>query len=125
HDNHIPLTFSISRLKTRLINIYGIIQRTLLYSIVTAIVFGLYALLVAGIGTALVKFVGLTSQAMLVASTVVVALAAVPIRNRLQRMVDRSLFRERRDYPLALRNIGNAIGASSGIDDCLRAVAAL
>ena len=119
----IPLSFAFAILKYRLMNIDVIIRRTVLYSIFTAIVFGLYALLVAGIGTALVKFVGLTSQAMLVASTVVVALAAVPIRNRLQRMVDRNLFRERRDYPLALRNIGNAIGASSGIDDFLRYVA--
>jgi len=35
----------------------------------------------------------------------------LPIRNRLQRVVDRNLFREKRDYPLALRNIANAIGA--------------
>jgi serine phosphatase RsbU (regulator of sigma subunit) len=118
----IPLSFAFAILKYRLMNIDVIIRRTVLYSIFTAIVFVLYAVLVAGVGTALVKFVGLTSQAMLVASTVVVALAAVPIRNRLQRMVDRNLFRERRDYPLALRNIGNAIGASSGIDDFLRYV---
>jgi len=119
----IPLSFAFAILKYRLMNIDIIIRRTVLYSIFTAIVFVLYAVLVAGVGTALVKFAGLTSQTMLVASTVVVALAAVPIRNRLQRMVDRNLFRERRDYPLALRNIGNAIGASRGIDDFLRYVA--
>ncbi len=116
----IPLSFAFAILKYRLMNIDVIIRRTVLYSILTFVVFALYAVLVAGVGTALVKFAGLTSQTMLVASTVVIALAAVPIRNRLQRMVDRNLFRERRDYPLALRNIANAIGTSRGVDDLLR-----
>ena len=104
----IPLAFAFAILKYRLMNIDVIIRRTVLYSLLTFVVFALYAVLVAGVGTALVKFAGLTSQTMLVASTVVIALAAVPIRNRLQHMVDRNLFRERRDYPLGLRNIGNA-----------------
>src|SRR5207302_10810884 len=80
----------------------------------------LYALLVAGLGTALVKFAGMTSQTMLVASTVVIALVTVPIRNRLQRVVDRNLFRERRDYALALRNISNAIGTSGDVETFVR-----
>ena len=116
----IPLAFAFAILKYRLMNIDVIIRRTVLYSLLTFVVFALYAVLVAGVRTALVKFAGLTSQTMLVASTVVIALAAVPIRNRLQHMVDRNLFRERRDYPLGLRNIGNAIAASEGIDDFLR-----
>ena len=56
----------------------------------------------------------MTSQTMLVASTVVIALVTVPIRNRLQRVVDRDLFasefviraqrmgRDVREIPIAL-----------------------
>ncbi|HEY8182475.1 MAG TPA: SpoIIE family protein phosphatase, partial [Thermoanaerobaculia bacterium] len=116
----IPLSFAFAILKYRLMNIDVIIRRTVLYSFLTAIVFVLYAILVAGLGTALVKFAGMTSQTMLVASTVVIALVTVPIRNRLQRVVDRNLFRERRDYPLALRNISNAIGTSGDVEPFLR-----
>ena len=119
----IPLSFAFAILKYRLMNIDVIIRRTVLYSILTAVVFGLYALLVAVLGTALVKFTGVTSQTMLVASTVVIALVTVPIRNRLQRVVDRNLFRERRDYPLALRNIGNAIADGQDVDYFLRLAA--
>lgn len=115
----IPLSFAFAILKYRLMNIDVIIRRTVMYSILTFVVFALYGVLVASVGTLLVKFAGLTSQTMLVASTVVIALAAVPLRNRLQQMVDRNLFREKRDYPLALRNIGNAIG-DRDVDDFLR-----
>ncbi len=109
----IPLAFAFAILKYRLMNIDVIIRRTVLYSILTFVVFALYAVVVAGIGTALVKLAGLTNSTVLVASTVIVAIAAVPIRNRLQGLVDRNLFREKRDAALALRNIGNAIGGSS------------
>ena len=119
----IPLSFAFAILKYRLMNIDVIIRRTVLYSILTAVVFSLYALVVAVVGTTLVKFAGMTSQTMLVASTVVIALVAVPLRNRLQQMVDRNLFRERRDYPLALRNIGQAIANSQDVDEFLRVCA--
>jgi sigma-B regulation protein RsbU (phosphoserine phosphatase) len=108
----IPVSFAFAILKYRLMNIDVIIRRTVLYSILSAVVFVLYGVLVAGVGTLLIRFARVQNTTMVIASTIVVALVAVPLRNRLQRMVDRNLFRERRDYPLALRNIGNAIGGS-------------
>jgi serine phosphatase RsbU (regulator of sigma subunit) len=116
----IPISFAFAILKYRLMNIDVIIRRTVLYSLLTGIVFVLYAVMVAGLGTALVKFAGVRNQTMLIASTVVIALITVPLRNRLQHVVDRNLFRERRDYPQALRNLAQAIGSSAGADDFLR-----
>jgi serine phosphatase RsbU (regulator of sigma subunit) len=106
----IPLSFAFAILKYRLMNIDVIIRRTVLYTILTAVVFVLYGVLVAGVGTLLIRFARVQNTTLVIASTIVVALVAVPLRNKLQQMVDRNLFRERRDYPLALRNIGNAIG---------------
>jgi phosphoserine phosphatase RsbU/P len=108
----IPVSFAFAILKYRLMNIDVIIRRTVMYSILSAVVFVLYGVLVAGVGTLLIRFARVENTTMVIASTIVVALVAVPLRNRLQQMVDRNLFRERRDYPLALRNIGNAIGGS-------------
>jgi len=42
---------------------------------------------------------------MVIAATLVVALLSVPLRNKLQTLVDRNLFRHRYDYPEALRAI--------------------
>lgn len=104
----IPLSFAFAILKYRLMNIDVIIRRTVLYTILSAIVFLVYVVLVAGVGTLVVRFTAVQNQTMVIASTIVVGLIAIPLRNRLQRMVDRNLFRERRDYPLALRNISYA-----------------
>ena len=106
----IPISFAFAILKYRLMNIDIIIRRTVLYTLLSAVVIVLYGVLVAGVGTLLIRFARVENTTMVIASTILVALVAVPLRNRLQQMVDRNLFRERRDYPLALRNIGNAIG---------------
>jgi sigma-B regulation protein RsbU (phosphoserine phosphatase) len=106
----IPLSFAIAIFKYRLMNIDIIIRRTVLYSILSAIVFGVYIALVAGVGSLVVHFTAVKNQTMIIGSTIIVGLIAIPLRNRLQRIVDRNLFRERRDYALALRNISSATG---------------
>ena len=119
----IPLSFAFAILKYRLMNIDVIVRRTVLYSLLTAAVFVIYGTLVGGVGTILVHFAGMQNRTMVMASTIVVALIAVPLRTRLQEMVNRNLFRERRDYPLALRNISDAIDRSNGIDEFLKVCA--
>ena len=106
----IPLSFAVAILKYRLMNIDVIIRKTVLYSILSAIVLILYVGLVAGLGSLVIHFTAVKSQTMVIASTIFVGLIAIPLRNKLQRMVDRNLFREQRDYSLALRNISTAIG---------------
>jgi len=119
----IPISFAFAIAKYRLMNIDLIIRRTVVYTILTAIVFVVYAALVAGLGTLLVRFAGLHNQTMVIASTIVVALIAVPLRNRLQTVVDRNVFRERTDYPLALRTISDATGRGAGREELLRIAA--
>jgi serine phosphatase RsbU (regulator of sigma subunit) len=107
----IPFSFAFAILKYRLMNIDIIIRRTVLYTMLSAVVLFVYVVLVAGVGSLIVHFTAVQSQTMVIASTIVVGLIAVPLRNRLQQMVDRNLFRERRDYPLALRKITHAISS--------------
>lgn len=106
----IPLSFAVAILKYRLMNIDVIIRRTVLYTILSAIVLFVYVVLVAGVGSLVVHFTAVKNQTMVIASTIFVGLIAIPLRNKLQRMVDHNLFRERRDFSLALRNISSAIG---------------
>lgn len=119
----IPLSFAFAIVKYRLMNIDLIIRRTVTYAILSAIVFILYGVLVAGVGTLLVRFAGVQNQAMVIASTIVVALVAVPLRNTLQRLVDRNVFRERVSHPLALRTIADAVGSGMAREDLLRLLA--
>jgi serine phosphatase RsbU (regulator of sigma subunit) len=102
----IPLSFAFAILKYRLMNIDVIIKKTVVYAILSGAIILCYLVLVGGLGTLLVRISGVKSQTMVIASTLVVALAFVPLRNSLQKLVDRNLFREAVDYPQALRAIG-------------------
>ncbi|MEA2488893.1 MAG: phosphoserine phosphatase RsbU/P [Acidobacteriota bacterium] len=101
----VPISFAVAILKYRLMNIDVIIRKTVGYAILSGAIVVLYLILVGGLGTMLVRVAGLQNQTMVIASTLVVALLFVPLRNKLQTLVDRNLFRHKYDYPEALRAI--------------------
>jgi serine phosphatase RsbU (regulator of sigma subunit) len=99
----VPISFAAAILKYRLMNIDLLIRKTVVYAILSGAIAVVYLGLVGGLGTLLVNVAGLKNQTMVIASTLVVALLFVPVRNKLQTLVDRNLFRHRYDYPEALR----------------------
>ena len=102
----IPISFAVAILKYRLMNIDVIIRKTVVYAVLSALIIAVYLGLVGGLGSFLVYAFGLENQTtMIIGSTLVVALLVVPVRNRLQLFVDRSLFRHKYDYPEALKAI--------------------
>ncbi|MFL6248792.1 MAG: SpoIIE family protein phosphatase [Thermoanaerobaculia bacterium] len=101
----VPISFAVAILKYRLMNIDLLIRKTVVYAILSGAIAVVYLGLVGGLGTLLVNVAGLKNQTMVIASTLVVALLFVPVRNKLQTLVDRNLFRHRYDYPEALRAI--------------------
>ncbi|HEX7832597.1 MAG TPA: PDZ domain-containing protein, partial [Thermoanaerobaculia bacterium] len=102
----IPLSFAAAILKYRLMNIDVIIRKTVVYAILSAVIVVFYVGLVGGLGSFLVYAFGLENQTtMIIGSTLVVALGFVPLRNKLQTLVDRNLFRHRYEYPEALRSL--------------------
>ena len=109
----VPISFGVAILKYRLMNIDLIIRRTVAYAILSGAIIVLYLVLVGGLGTVLVNVAGMQNQTMVIASTLVVALLFVPLRTKLQTLVDRNLFRHKYDYPAALRAISaDALNAS-------------
>jgi serine phosphatase RsbU (regulator of sigma subunit) len=101
----IPISFAVAILKYRLMNIDVIIKKTVAYAILSGLIIVLYLALVGGLGAVLVNVAGVTNQRMVIISTLIVAIVFVPLRNQLQRMVDKNLFRQKTDYPQALRAI--------------------
>ena len=110
----IPLSFAFAILKYRLMNIDVIIKKTVAYAILSGAVIFLYLVLVGGLGTLLIQVAGVTNNITVIAATLVVAAVFVPLRNKLQHLVDRNLFRQKYDYPQALRAIStDTVGAVS------------
>jgi len=101
----IPISFAAAILKYRLMNIDVIIRKTVVYAFLTGAIILVYLVLVGGLGTLLVNVAGVKNQTTVIASTLVVALLFVPLRNKLQTLVDRNLFRHKYEYPEALKAI--------------------
>jgi serine phosphatase RsbU (regulator of sigma subunit) len=99
----IPISFAVAIFKYRLMNIDVIIRKTVVYAVLSGVIVILYLAVVGILGTLLVNVAGVRNQTTVIAATLVVALVFVPMRNRLQKLLDRTLFRHKYDYPEALR----------------------
>ncbi|HEX2061182.1 MAG TPA: hypothetical protein VHK90_10610, partial [Thermoanaerobaculia bacterium] len=119
----VPLSFAAAILKYRLMNIDVIIRRTVVYAMLSTAIVVFYLGLVGGLGTLLVTVAHVENQTLVIASTLIVALAFVPLRNKLQTLVDRNLFRHKFDYPEALRAITNEARVADDTGTFLHSVA--
>lgn len=105
----IPLSFALAILKYRLMDIDLIIKKTIIYTIITGIIVALYLSLVSGLGVWLVKFTGVKNELVKIFFTLAIAALFVPVRNRVQGIVDRRFFRKKYDYPTALKTLSREI----------------
>lgn len=119
----IPMSFAFAILKYRLMNIDVIVKKTVAYAILSGAIVLLYLVLVGGLGTLLINVAGVTNTTTVIAATLVVAAIFVPLRNRLQHLVDRNLFRQKYDYPQALRAISADTVAAVSLGPYLTSVA--
>jgi serine phosphatase RsbU (regulator of sigma subunit) len=119
----IPISFAFAILKYRLMNIDIIIRKTVVYAVLSGTIVVMYVILVGGLGTLLVSAAGVQNQTLVITSTLVVALMFVPVRNKLQTVVDRYLFRHKYDYPEALRAVSAETRAASETGEYLAAIA--
>jgi hypothetical protein len=88
----LPVSMGVAILKYRLYDIDRLISRTLAYAIVTGLLVGLYAAVVALAGAA-----SFSSPAEVAAATLAAAALFSPLRRRVQRVVDRRFNRARYD----------------------------
>ena len=120
----IPVSFAVAVLKYRLMNIDLIIRKTVVYAVLSGTIVLVYLGLVGGLGSFLVYAFGMENQtSMIIGSTLIVALLFVPLRNRLQLLVDRNLFRHRYEYPEALRAIAEESRTSDDATELLASTA--
>jgi signal transduction histidine kinase len=105
----IPLSIGIAMLRYRLFDVDVLINRTLVYGTLTACVIGLYVLVVGYFG---VLFRTGGNLAISLLATGLVALLFQPLRNRLQRGVNRLMYGERDDPYAVLSRLGQRLEAT-------------
>jgi hypothetical protein len=107
----------IAVLRYRLYDIGRIINRTIVYALLTAVLVGLYAAIVVGIGSLLG---GRSSPVLIAAATLVVAALAGPARRRIQTLIDRRFYRRRYDAERVLAEFGSRLRDEVDVDELRR-----
>lgn len=103
----IATAIGIAIRRYRLYDIDLVINRTLVYGVLTAAVAGVYVLVVGGLG---VLFQAQGSVALSLLGVGIVALVVQPVRDRLQRAVNRLMYGPGRDDPyMALSRLGQRL----------------
>jgi hypothetical protein len=95
----IPLSFGFAILRSRLWDIDAIINKALVYGLLTSLLGALYAGLIIGLENLAKLFGGTAAQnpAELVISTLAIAALFLPVRQRIQAIIDRRFYRRKYD----------------------------
>jgi signal transduction histidine kinase len=117
----LPAATSIAILRYRLYEIDVIINRTLVYAVLTIVVVGFYVGVVGVLGALLQQRAGLFVSLL---ATAVIALAFAPLRVRVQGAVNRLLFGARPDPYEVLAGLGRQMESTIADAPLLEAVAA-
>jgi two-component system, NarL family, sensor kinase len=113
----IPAAATVAIVRHQLYDIRLIVNRSLVYGLLTLGVIGSYLGIVAGLSALADN--RLSARQSLIA-TAAIAIAFAPARSGLQRLVDRLMYGQRRDPAAAAARVGVRLGA--GLDGVLRAV---
>lgn len=104
----LPLSLAFGILRYRLFDIDPIINRTLVYGALTAITMGIYVFIVGYLGN---LFQAIDKSIIAFLATGLVAVLFQPLRERLQRSVNRLMYGERDDPYAVLTSLGERLEA--------------
>ena len=112
----IPISIALAVLRHRLYDIDLIINRTLVYGALTALLASAYAGGVVGLQTALRVLTGQESTLAIVASTLAIAALFGPLRRWVQASVDRRFYRRKYDAAKTLEAFGSRLRDETDLD---------
>lgn len=109
----LPVAMAFAILRYRLLDVELVVNRSVVYALLTAALAGLYLLLVAVIATALDLAAGSQGHTVvLVGTALVVGLLVTPLRGRIEALIDRIFFKQHLDYERALNRWSEELSTS-------------
>jgi len=99
----IPVSFAFSILRYQAMDIDVVINRSLVYSLLTGFIVGIYLLVVGFFGEILCRITGYQGTLFPILATLVAALLFAPAKNRIRVLVDKVFYRVRYDYRKAVQ----------------------
>ncbi len=116
----IPLSIGVAIMRHRLFDIDVLINRTLVYGVLTACVVGIYILVVGYLGA---MFQTGGNLAISLVATGVVAVIFAPLRERLQRTINRLMYGERDDPYAVISRLGRRLEGTLAPEAVMPAIA--
>jgi hypothetical protein len=111
-----PLSVAIAIFRYRLLEVDHVVNRAILYGTLTAVLAGLYSIAIMISQRIFVAVTGEKSDAAIVVTTLIVASAFTPVKDRLGTFIDRR-FKEAPDSTRALRSFSHEVGAYLQMSD--------
>ncbi len=105
----VPLSFGYAIVRYGLMDLEIILKRSVVYTILTALLAAIYLLFVDGIGRLAMIRGGEESLLLKIGAIFLMAIVFSPVRSRVQGLVDRTFYRERLNYRDTIREISEEI----------------
>jgi signal transduction histidine kinase len=115
----LPLALSFAILKYKLMDVHLIINRSVVYSLLTALTVAIYLLSVEGLKTLFASKSPSSQSWIPVGAAFVAALLFAPARVRIQALVDRTFYRRGYDYRRTVLGFISAASRAGGAEDLL------
>jgi hypothetical protein len=112
----VPLSISVAVLRSHLFDIDVLINRTLVYGSLTAMLIGLYFGGIVVLQRLFVALTGEKSTRAVVASTLVIAALFNPLRRRIQSFIDRGFYRRKYDARKTLESFSAKLRNETDLD---------
>ena len=120
----IPVTIAIAIQRRNLWDVGSLVRKTLVYGLLTSVLAGIYYAGVVALQNLLAATTGRREPIAIILTTLLIAALFQPVRDRLQRAVNRLMFGERDDPYAVLSNLGRRLQETTIPDQTLAAIAA-
>jgi signal transduction histidine kinase len=107
-----PLSFAFAIVKYQLLDIDAIINRSIVYGLLTGLIVGAYVILSGLAGHLLLAMTPDTSRTITILSTLAAALLFNPAKQKMQNFVDRTFYRAKYNYRLVTKEFAQRMVAT-------------
>ena len=115
----IPFSFGYSIVRYRLMDIDVIIKRSLVYTVLTGFLLGVYILLVNVAGELFQRVTGVESFVVVFLSVIIIAILFAPARERIQKFIDRTFYRKDYDFHQTIETLTEKMNSFGDLDRLL------